>query len=378
MTLRIRQLHPEKGMKPFITVPFRLYRKGSRHVPQLISQEKVFFDPARNPSFRNCETRFLLAERDGVPCGRVAGVISHEYNRKNQTLTGRFGWFEADAPDTAQLLFRAVEDWLGSRGMNRIAGPMGFSDNDSTGFLIQGHDEEPTIAGSYTPAWYAELAEELGYSKDVDYVEYRITVPSQIPERVRRMAELIRGRTSVRIVTEASRRRLAKKWAHQVFEVLNTSYAGLYGTTLLTPEEIAFYIETYLGHVDPEFVKIAVDGSRVVGFIIAMPSLTDAFRKARGRLFPLGFLHILRGMRKSRVLDFYLAAVHPDYQGKGIDLLMSYEMAGSALARGMTHAESNRELETNTRIQAQWKFYDKRLHRRSRVYWKSLSDGPSD
>lgn len=367
------EIKPGGDMGGFISVPYRLHGTGSRWVPQLLSQEKVFFDPSKNPSFRNCEAVFFVACRDGVPCGRTAGVISREYNTKNDCATGRFGWFEADAPDAAELLFDAVEGWLAARGMNRIVGPMGFSDNDATGFLVEGHEEEPTIVGSWTPPWYAGFAEERGYVKDVDYVEYRITVPGEIPEKVRRMAELIKRRTNVRVFSERNRKHLADRWAQQVFQVLNESYKDLYGTTLLSQAEIDFYITSYLGHVDPEFVKLAVDGSRVVGFIIAMPSLTAAFRKARGRLFPFGFIHILRAMKKSRVLDFYLAGILPEYQGKGIDLLMSYEMGRSALARGMTHAESNRELETNTRIQAQWKFYDKRLHRRSRVYWKNLA-----
>lgn len=372
MGVSVTEVKPGRGMDGFISVPFRIYGTGSRWVPQLVSQEKVFFNPLKNPSFENCETRFFVANRNGVPCGRIAGVISREYNAKNDSATGRFGWFEADAPDAAALLFDAAEGWLASRGMNRIVGPMGFSDNDATGFLVEGHDEEPTIVGSWSPPWYGSFVEERGYVKDVDYLEYRITVPDEIPEKVRRMAELIQRRTNVRVFSEKSRRLLAEKWAPQVFQVLNESYKDLYGTTLLSQAEIDFYIRSYLGHVDPEFVKIAVDGQRVVGFIIAMPSLTAAFRKARGRLLPFGFIHILRAMKNSRILDFFLAGILPEYQGKGIDLLMSYEMGKSALARGMTHAESNRELETNTRIQAQWKFYEKRLHRRSRVYWKSL------
>jgi GNAT superfamily N-acetyltransferase len=372
MGVEILELRPGKDMREFISVPQRLYRREPRWVPQLISQEMVFFDPRRNPAFNGCDTVFLAARRCGRPCGRVAGIISREYNRKNDSSTGRFGWFEADNRETAGLLLSRVEEWLAGRGMNRVVGPMGFSDNDSTGFLVEGHREDPTIVGSWSPPWYADFLEERGYAKEVDYVEYRITVPSEMPEKVARMVELIRRRSPVRVITEKNRKVLARRWAPQVFDVLNRSYKDLYGTTLLSEEEIAFYIATYLGHVDPEFVKIAVDGDRVVGFIIAMPSLTDAFRKARGRLLPLGFVHILRGMKNSRVLDFYLAGVLPEYQGKGVDLLMSYEMGLSALARGMTHAESNRELENNTRIQAQWKFYDKRLHRRSRVYWKSL------
>ncbi|MFO7626002.1 MAG: hypothetical protein R6V62_01930 [Candidatus Fermentibacteraceae bacterium] len=372
MGVDIEEIRPEKGMDDFISVPFLIYGRDSRWVPQLIAAEKVFFDPCKNPAFKRCESRFFLARRNGVPCGRVAGVISHEYNTKNSTSTGRFGWFEADAPDAAEVLLDRAERWLTEMGMTRVVGPMGFSDNDATGFLIEGHDEEPTIVGSWSPPWYADFAEARGYVKDVDYLEYRITVPDRIPEKVERMAEVVQRRTSVTVFSEKSRKRLAKKWAPQVFDVLNKSYKNLYGTTLLSQDEINFYIESYLGHVEPEFVKIAIDGEKVVGFIIAMPSLTTAFRKARGRLFPFGFIHVLMALKKSRVLDFYLAGVLPEYQGKGIDLLMSFEMAKSALARGMTHAESNRELETNTLIQAQWKFYDKRMHRRSRVFWKSL------
>jgi len=372
MGVSIEEIRPERGMNGFISVPFRIYGRDSRWVPQLVAAEKVFFNPGKNPAFDHCESRFFVARRNGVPCGRVAGVISREYNMKNNTSTGRFGWFEADAPDAAEALLDRVERWLSEQGMTRVVGPMGFSDNDATGFLIEGHDEEPTIVGSWSPPWYADFIESRGYVKDVDYLEYRITVPDRIPEKVQRMAELVQRRTSVRVFSESNRKRLAKKWAPQVFGVLNESYKNLYGTTLLSQDEINFYIESYLGHVEPEFVKIAVDGEKVVGFIIAMPGLTEAFRKARGKLFPFGFIHILRAMKKSRVLDFYLAGVLPEYQGKGIDLLMSFEMGKSALARGMTHAESNRELETNTLIQAQWKFYDKRMHRRSRVYWKSL------
>lgn len=373
MGVEVEEIRPERGMTSFISVPFRIYGRDSRWVPQLVAAEKVFFNPRRNPAFNHCESLFFVARRNGVPCGRVAGVISRGYNTKNSTSTGRFGWFEADAPDAAEALFDRVEKWLFDMGMTRVVGPMGFSDNDATGFLIEGHDEEPTIVGSWSPSWYAEFVEARGYVKDVDYLEYRITVPDRIPEKVLRMAELVQRRTSVRVFSENSRKRLARKWAPQVFGVLNESYKNLYGTTLLSQDEINFYIESYLGHVEPEFVKIAIDGERVVGFIIAMPSLTEAFRKARGRLFPFGFIHILRAMKRSRVLDFYLAGVLPEYQGKGIDLLMSFEMGKSALERGMTHAESNRELETNTLIQAQWKFYDKRMHRRSRVFWKSLS-----
>jgi hypothetical protein len=245
---------------------------------------------------------------------------------------------------------------------------MGFTDNDSTGFLVEGFEELPPIAGSYNPPWYNDFIESRGYVKEVDYVEYRITVPDSMPERIRRIADLIKKRGKVRVFNEKSTKALAKKWGHQIFDVLNETYSELYGTTLLDEQEIQYYIKTYLGQVDPEFIKLAAQDDRLVGFIIAMPNLSRAFQKAKGHLFPTGFIHLLKEMKKSNVLDFYLAGIRTEFQGQGIDVLMSYEMGLSALARGIKYAESNHELEDNLKIQAMWKLYEKRLHRRSRVY----------
>ncbi len=372
---RIREVGSKRDLKSFIDLPYRLYRNDPNWIPQLKIHERDLFDPDRNPAFDTCEARFYLAEKDGRVTGRITAIISRNLIEKENARIGRFGWFEAEHDtDTGRALLRTAEGWLREEGMTRIAGPLGFSDNDPSGFLIEGFDELPTIAGSYGPPWYNELVSGMGYEKEVDYVEYRITVPQELPEKVTRMAEILRRRTSVKIITEKSKKVLAKKWGHKLFDTLNKSYEQLYGTTLLSEKQISYYIDTYLGQVDPEFIKIAIDNDTVVGFVIAMPSLSRAFQKAKGKLLPFGAFHILRGMKKSRILDFYLAGILPEYQGRGIDLLLAYEMGVSALARGIEFAESNRELESNTKIQALWKFYDKRLHRRSRVYSKALID----
>lgn len=360
-------------MGDFVMLPYRLHRDDPNWIPQLLMHEKAQFNPAKNPAFRYCDARFFVAVRDGVAVGRVAAIINRKLIEKLGVNRGRFCWFDCEEDrDTAEMLMGAAEEWLASMGMTEVTGPMGFTDNDQTGFLIEGFDELPPIAGSYNPQWYNDFITSRGYDKQVDYVEFRITVPEEIPERMTRLVELVKKRTTVRVFNETSTKALAGKWGHQVFDVLNEAYAELYGTTLLDEEEIQYYIHTYLGQVDPEFIKLAVDGDRLVGFIIAMPNLSRAFQKARGRLFPFGFVHILRAMKKSRVLDFYLAGIRPEYQGKGVDALMSYEMGVSALARGMEYAESNHELEDNLKIQALWKLYDKRLHRRARVYVRQL------
>ncbi len=371
--IEIKIVDSGRDMKRFVMLPYKLHKNDPNWIPQLISHERAQFDPAKNPAFDYCDSRFLLALKDGEVVGRVVAIINRKLVEKLESNTGRFGWFESiEDPAVAAALIGAAEEWLASMGMERVSGPMGFTDNDQTGFLVEGFDELPPIAGSYNPPWYNDYLEALGYGKEVDYVEFRITVPDRIPEKMERLVGLIRKRTTVRVFNESTPKALAKNWGHQVFDVLNESYAELYGTTLLGEKEIAYYIKTYLGQVDPEFIKLAADGDRLVGFIIAMPNLSKAFQKARGRLFPFGFLPILRAMKNSKVLDFYLAGIRPEYQGKGIDALMGFEMGKSALARGMKFAESNHELETNHKIQALWKLYDKRLHRRARVYTKTL------
>ena len=371
--IEIKVVDSGRDMKRFVMLPYKLHKNDPNWIPQLISHERAQFDPAKNPAFDYCDSRFFLALRDGEVVGRVVAIINRKLVEKLESNTGRFGWFESiEDPAVAAALIGAVEEWLASMGMEKVSGPMGFTDNDQTGFLVEGFDELPPIAGSYNPPWYNDYLEALGYGKEVDYVEFRITVPDRIPEKMERLVGLIRKRTTVRVFNESTPKALAKNWGHQVFDVLNESYAELYGTTLLGEKEIAYYIKTYLGQVDPEFIKLAADGDRLVGFIIAMPNLSKAFQKAKGRLFPFGFLPILRAMKNSKVLDFYLAGIRPEYQGKGIDALMGFEMGKSALARGMKFAESNHELETNHKIQALWKLYDKRLHRRARVYTKTL------
>lgn len=372
-SLTLKPVLSRKDLKTFVKLPFQIYRNNSKWVPELISQEMIQFNSEKNPVFEKCRAKFFVVWRNSKPAGRIAAIVSESYIERWNRKCGRFGWFESENdPEVASMLFKAAENWLVEQGMEEISGPLGFTDNDQTGFLVEGFDELPSLAGSYNHPYYNDFITSSGYKKEVDYVEYRITVPEKIPDRVVRLADLVKKRSSVRILENVSRKNLAKKWGKEVFNVINESYSELYGTTPLTEKQIQFYIDSYLGHVDPDFIKLAVDKDQLVGFVIAMPNLSSAFQKANGRLFPFGFFHILRQMKTSRVLDFYLAGILSEYQNTGVDLLLMYEMGKTALSRGMLFAESNREMEENKKIQAMWKFYDKRLHRRTRVYNKKL------
>lgn len=371
--ISIRQVCGSRDISAFVKVPFEIHRNNRYWVPPLISAEKDLFDESKNPAFEDCAASLFLGLIDGRPAGRIAGIVSRPFLAKRERC-GRFGWFDCvREPALASALLKAAESWLASQGMEEVIGPMGFCDLDTTGLLVEGFDEVPTIAGSYNPPYYAEYLEAAGYQKEIDYVEYRITVPESLPERVTRLAEQIRRRSGIRVFSETDRRLLARRWGAAVFDVLNEAYEELFGTTRLSSAQIDFYIRAYLGHVDPAFIKLAADGDRLVGFVIAMPSLSEAFQKARGRLLPFGFIHLLLAMKRSRVLDFYLAGIRPEYRNQGIDVLLSYEIGRTALERGMKFAESNHELESNSRIQSMWKLYERRLHKRTRIYRKRLS-----
>ena len=375
MQIEVKPVQSKKEMNAFIRFPYKLYRNNPCWIPQLLMQEKAQFDPDINPAFKYCKTEFFVAWRDKSPVGRIAAIVNGRYNDKTGKKSGRFGWFECEHnEETATALLREAEKWLAEQGMDEVCGPMGFTDNDMTGFLIEGFDELPTIAASYNLPWYNTWITSLGYSKEVDYVEFRAVVPETMPDKLERIANIVRRRTDIQVFSPTNKKKLAKYWGHQLFGVLNESFAELHGTSILDDDEIDYFIDAYLGQVDTDFIKLATVDDKLVGFIIAMPSLSTGFQKAKGRLFPFGFIHVLRAMKTADILDFYLAGVLPEYQGKGIDALMAYEMGMSAIARGMKYTESNRELEDNHKIQAQWKLLDKRLHRRTRVYNKRLEN----
>ena len=374
--IRVQPVRSRRDLRAFVRLPFRLYRDDPLWIPPLISHEMDQFTPRKNPSFDRCRATLFLAWRGerSLPVGRIAAIVSEAYIERWKKSCGRFGWFECvNDPAVAAALFEAAGRWLAKEGMTEVSGPLGFCDNDPTGFLVEGFDQLPTIAGSYNPPYYNDFVLSSGYEKELDYVEYRITVPSGIPERISRVAEEVSKRRNIRVFSAGSRRELKRRWGKKAFELLNEAYVDLYGTTPLTDRQIAFYIDNYLGNVDPEFIKLATCEGRLVGLVIAMPNLSRAFQRARGRLFPFGFLHLLRGMRGSRVLDFYLAGVLPEFQNRGVDLLLGLEMARSCIRRGFEFAESNREMEANVRIQAQWKAYDRRQHKRTRVYTRKLA-----
>ncbi|MDP3179934.1 MAG: GNAT family N-acetyltransferase, partial [Spirochaetaceae bacterium] len=221
--------------------------------------------------------------------------------------------------------------------------------------------------------YYPEYLERLDYRKDVDWIEFRVKTPDEIPEKVMRVQELVGKRTGIRLNEWKSKKELVSKYADQLFELLDEAYAHLYGTTPLTREQVAFYIKTYLGFVDPRFTKVLVDSEdRLIGFCITMPSLSRALQKAGGRLFPFGWFHLLRALKRNDEVDMYLVAVKKEYQARGAIAFMMTALINCALREGIKYAETNPELETNVEVHSIWKDLEKRQHKRRRVYVKQL------
>ncbi|HET7839114.1 MAG TPA: GNAT family N-acetyltransferase [Rectinemataceae bacterium] len=375
MSLEIRRVENLRQLKAFIRFPYRIYGGDPCWVPPLDFDDLGTLRKDKNPAFEHCEAEYWIAYRDGSPVGRIAGIINHPANEKWGTKLARFGWIDfVEDFEVAEALLRTVEDWARSKGLEGVHGPLGFTDFDREGMLVEGFAELATLATNYNRPYYPQYLERLGYAKDIDWVEFQIATPSVIPEKVLRVQELIAKRSGIHLHEWKDKKELIGKWADDLFEILEEAYAHLYGTAPLTKRQVQAYIKTYLGFVDPRFTKIVVDkDGKLIGFGITMPSLSKALQKSRGRLLPFGWLHLMLALRKPTVIDMYLIAVRPEYQSRGVVAFLMTSLNQAAIDAGVKVAESNPELETNVEVQSLWKGYEKRQHKRRRIYLKRLA-----
>lgn len=373
MEIQLKEVKTKRELKRFVSYLYSLYRDNPYWVPPLRRDELHSLMPDQNPAFDFCEAKCWLAYRDGALVGRIAGIINGRYNERWDAKAARFGWFDfIDDADVSSALLQAVERWAAERGMNFIHGPLGFTDMDGEGALVEGFEETSTLGALYNYPYYAGHIERAGYAKDTDWVEYEITLGAEIPEKVERIAAIALKRNDLRILKTRKAKDLLP-YARDVFHVLNAAYKDLYGFVELSDKQIDMYVKQYFGFVIPEYLPVVLDArDRVVAFAIAMPSLSRALQKCRGRLFPFGFIRLLRAMKNNRAVDLYLTAVRPDMQNKGINAIIINELNKVFLRDRIGKIETNRELESNEKIQSQWKFYQARQHKRRRCYKKEL------
>jgi len=371
--IEVRDVRSRAERRAFVSFPERLYAGHPQYVPKFVRDELKTLDPRRNPACEYCDARLWMAFRDGQPVGRVAGLVSHRANETWRQKRARFGWLDmVDDRRVAAALLGTVENWAAGQGLDAVHGPLGFCDLDREGMLVEGFDELDMLITNYNHPYYPVHLEALGYRREVDWVEYLVSVPPAMPANVERLSRVVLERSHLRLVPTRSRRDLVP-WVSGVFDVINDSYKDLYAVVAVSTRQIEYYTRTFFGFLDHELVKIIVDrDERVAAFGIALPSLSRALQRCRGRLFPLGFVSVLRALRHNDRLDLLLTGVRPDIQNKGVNAVLINEVWKVASRRGMKVAETGPELETNDKIQSQWKHFDSRQHRRRRCYVKVL------
>lgn len=376
MSVHVHPITPDSdSLHQYVQFGIDLYKDNPCYVPPLIFDDVNTLTPEKNPAFDFCDAQSFMAFRNGEPVGTITAIINHAANKKTGEKQMRFGFVEfIDDAEVVNELFAAAEEWGRERGMTEIVGPMGFSDMDYEGMLIEGFDEMGTMATIYNHPYYPKHMERMGYTKETDWIEFRMTVPDAIPEKYSRVAQIIARKYNLSVKKFKSRSKIKKEYGRAIFELVNEAYKDLYGFVALTDRQIDYYIDMYIGVLRLEDVALVVDATgQLVAMGISMPSMSQALRKAKGKFFPFGWYHLLRAIQgKTDVVDLLLVAVKPEYQNKGVNALIFNDLIPQYIANGYKYAESNVELEDNENVQKQWEYFERRQHRRRRAFKKNL------
>lgn len=374
MSISLKEVTTDKDLKRFVDFQYKLYKNDKYWVPPLKKEELFSLRRDKNPAFDFCETKYWLAYKNEELVGRIAGIINHKFNDKFNKKIMRFGWIDfIDDEEVCTSLLTAVENWAKEKGMHEVHGPLGFTDMDGEGTLIEGFEEVSTLGAIYNYPYYPILIERNGYTKDIDWIEYQVKMTSDpVPEKISRISDIALKRNKLRVLRVNKPKELLP-FAREMFYLINSSYKDLYGFVELSDNQIDMYVKQYFGFIKPEYLPIVLnEKNEMVAFGITMPSLSKAFQKAEGKLFPFGFIHILKAMKNNPGLDLYLTAVRPDMQDKGVNAILMNEINKLIIKNNIRLVETNRELESNSKVQAQWKFFEHRQHKRRRCYKKEI------
>ena len=376
MPVTIVKIENNKQLKKFVAFPNELYKDSPCYVPELFEDAMNTLRKDRNAAFEFCEADYFLAYKDGRIAGRIAVILNKVSNEKWGQKAARFGWIDfIDDNEVVDALFAAAEQWARERGLTELQGPLGFTDFDREGMLIEGFDRLGTMATMYNYPYYPEHMARLGYVKDAEWVEYLLKVPDKRWEKAERISAIVERKYGLRLEHCKSRSQLVKRYGAKLFQLVNECYAPLYGYTPLTEKQIEQFIKMYIPVIDLRLISLVVDAEdNLVALGVSIYSLAEALRKAKGRLFPFGWWHLLKALfiKHPTRLDFLLVAVKPEYQSKGVFAMVFNDLLGNYLQMDLVDVESNPELETNTKMQSQWNDFEKELHKRRRAFKKEL------
>ncbi|MCB0804483.1 MAG: hypothetical protein KDC05_01720 [Bacteroidales bacterium] len=368
----IKEVKNKRDLREFVNFPFDLYKPYKLWVPPLKSDEIKQLNPDTNPAFKSVEAKFWIARKNGKCAGRIGAIIQHDYNTKNKVKAGRFTRIEfIDDEEVSSALLRTAEEWLREKGMQKIHGPLGFNNLDNQGLLIEGFKYLPSVASVYHPPYYQKHIEKLGYKKENDWIEFRLTMGKAAQEKANRGAAMIRKRYGFEVVDFQTQKELMP-YLHPVFEMFNHAFNDLHYVTPFSKEMIDYVGKKYFKVLNPKFVKVVKKDDQLVAFIVGVPSLSVAMQKANGKLFPLGFRHILKAMKEPEIIDLYLTGVEPAYHSAGVAVILFAELQKEMLAHGTDQMETTGIFEDNHPVISNWKNYDHIQHKRRRCFVKNL------
>lgn len=377
MAVEIRKVNSKSELKRFIRFNYEFYKENKYAVPDLYDDMLNTFSPSKNAAFEFCEADYFLAYREGKIVGRVAAIINHRANEQWKKKTVRFGWIDfIDDIEVSRALIDTVRQWGKERGMDCLEGPLGFTDMDAEGMLIEGFDQLSTMATIYNYPYYPHHMEQLGLEKSADWVEMKIYVPDSIPEKHKRISDIIARKYNLHIRKLTSKREVMRSGiGHQIFRLINDAYAPLFNFSRMTERQIDQYVKMYVPVLDLRMVSLVEnEQNEIVAVGISMASLSEALQKAKGRLFPFGWFYLLRALlwKRPKMLDLLLVGVRPDYQNKGVNALLFTDLIPVYQQLGFEYAESNPELEQNDKVQNQWQYFKTEQHKRRRCYKQSI------
>jgi hypothetical protein len=375
MEIVIKKVASKSDLRHFIYLPEKIHAGHHNWVPPIYMDEWTYFNTKKNRSFSHCDHVLILALKNGVPAGRCMGIIHHQYNEKHNEKNARFSFIETfNDQEVFHALIQHVANWAQEKGMEKLVGPLAFSDKDPQGFLIEGFYEPVVIASNCNYPYMVDLTMNEGFQKKVDLVVYKVDIPDELPAIYQKIDKRFNINNSNLQVLEFDSRRKVKPYIRPVLQLINNTFTDIYGFTPFDEKEMDDFANRYLYLINPRFIKVAINENKeIIGTVIGMSDISKGIQKAKGRLLPFGFIPVLKAGRKSKQLNLLLGAIDPRYQGRGVSVLMGIKMIQSAKAQGKNVIDSHLELEHNTKVRAEMERMGGVVYKRYRIFEKAIN-----
>ena len=374
MGITIREVTTKKDLRNFIYLPAKIHKNHKNWIPPLYIDEWDFYNPKKNHSFSHCDSILLMAYRENKIVGRIMGIINHKYNEIQNEKNGRF--FNLDCyedPEIADTLLKNVENWALKKGMTKLVGPLGFSDKDPQGLLIEGYDEPIVLATNCNYKYLTDFVTKNGYAKEVDLVVYKMIIPEKIPSSYEEIKNRCLSRNNIKLLEFKTKKHL-RPYIKPVFQLINETYGDIFAFAEIEQGEMDYMADRYMPVINPNYVKLVVDNNNhLIAFILAIPDVAEGIRLAKGKLFPTGLFKIIKSSKHTKLLVLFLGAIKDEYRNSGLDALMAVSMLQEAKKGGMEVIDSHLVLENNVKMRAEYERIGGEVYKRYRVFQKPIA-----